>query len=365
MRPHSDSRALTLGQRGVAVVMALSAVLLVTTIALELHLNERANLIGAAVYRDQQTLDQMVRSAVELATAVLIKDRIDSETDSLQENWADEQFLAALLAEIPFEQGTLELKIVDEMSKIQINSLVAFPIKNQFNEAQRRLWERFADHFLNMIETLDERPETDVATIINSIKDWIDSGDDDAITGLSGAESDYYESLDPPYSCKNGPLDHLSELRLIKGITPEIYAGMDETAGMEAYVTVHGAVKADGTKFKYPGKININTAELPVLMALLPPESAQFANLMIEYREATSGSVFTNDLTRADWYRNIPGLGTTTLNQELITLSSDVFRITATAGLNAMQRVVTVVVERQRSARTGQWQCKILSWHTQ
>ncbi len=48
--------------------------------------------------------------------------------------------------------------------------------------------------------------------IINSLKDWLDSGDDDAITGLSGAESDYYEGLEPPYSCKNGPMDNLGEV---------------------------------------------------------------------------------------------------------------------------------------------------------
>jgi len=58
--------------------------------------------------------------------------------------------------------------------------------------------------------------------IINSLKDWLDSGDDDAITGLSGAESSYYQSLDIPYPCKNGPVLHVGELALIKGIIPEL-----------------------------------------------------------------------------------------------------------------------------------------------
>ncbi len=352
-------------RRGVAVVMALSVVLLMTTVAMELLLNERAKMIGSAVYRDQQTLDQMARSAVELATAVLIKDRIDSETDSLQENWADEEFLTELLAQIPFAQGTVSLKIIDETSKIQINALVNFPAKNQFNEIQHQLWERFADGLLSMAETLEQKPETDAATIINSIKDWIDSEDDEAITGLSGAESDYYESLDPPYACKNGPLDHLSELPLIKGITPEIYSGAGGAAGLETYVTVYGATKTDSDKFSYPGKININTADLPVLMALLPPESAEFAQLIVDFRQATSGTRFTNDLTRADWYRNIPGMSGTTINKELITLSSTIFRIIATARLNNVQTVTTVVVERRKPADTGPWQCKVLNWKTQ
>ena len=48
---------------------------------------------------------------------------------------------------------------------------------------------------------------------------------------MGGAESDYYQSLDPPYYAKNGPIDELSELLLIKGIrdAPELYWGSDAT----------------------------------------------------------------------------------------------------------------------------------------
>jgi len=63
----------------------------------------------------------------------------------------------------------------------------------------------------------------DPSAIINSIKDWLDSGDDDAITGLSGAESAYYQDLDPPYPCRNGPFPHLGELALLKGVTAELF----------------------------------------------------------------------------------------------------------------------------------------------
>ena len=31
--------------------------------------------------------------------------------------------------------------------------------------------------------------------------------------------------MNPPYSAKNGPIDDISELLLIKGVTPEIYYG--------------------------------------------------------------------------------------------------------------------------------------------
>ena len=60
------------------------------------------------------------------------------------------------------------------------------------------------------------------STIIGSILDWRDP---DSNTHLSGTESDYYESLDPPYFCKDGPIDDLTELLLVRGVTPAMYWG--------------------------------------------------------------------------------------------------------------------------------------------
>lgn len=62
----------------------------------------------------------------------------------------------------------------------------------------------------------------EVPTIVGSIQDWIDRDDD---THLSGAETAYYQSLEIPYTAKNGPIDDLSELLFIKGITSDIYWG--------------------------------------------------------------------------------------------------------------------------------------------
>ncbi len=349
-------------QRGMAVIMALSVVLLLASAALELHMNERSNLLNTAALSDRLSLEQMAAAGVHAAMALLVKDRLESETDSLQEDWADPDTLAALTEEITFEQGKLEVHIADELGKIQINALVRFPEGRQFNEAQRQMWERFSAGLLSVQEAVDE---SDMPTIINSVKDWLDSGDDDAITGLSGAESDYYEALDPPYACKNGPFDDLSEVRLVKGITPEIFNGAGGTAGLGAYVTVYGAEPSGDGDYSFPGRININTAELPVLSALLPPEAADFASLIVEYRTALSGNQFTNDLTNINWIKNVPGMADVQIDPALISVSSTIFRIVATASTEDTQTTVTAVVQRLRSAETEPWQCKILNWKTQ
>jgi len=56
--------------------------------------------------------------------------------------------------------------------------------------------------------------------IVDSILDWRDKDD---FHRLNGAENDYYESLDPPYKCKNGDFSSISELMLVRGIDHEIY----------------------------------------------------------------------------------------------------------------------------------------------
>ena len=60
--------------------------------------------------------------------------------------------------------------------------------------------------------------------IADAILDWMDEDDE---SRPYGAERDYYERLDPPYTTKNGPLDTVEELLLIRGVTPQLLFGKD------------------------------------------------------------------------------------------------------------------------------------------
>lgn len=57
-----------------------------------------------------------------------------------------------------------------------------------------------------------------------AILDWIDS-DSDLRTG--GAENETYGTMQPPYRAKNGPLDSIEELLLVRGITSTLLFGDD------------------------------------------------------------------------------------------------------------------------------------------
>ncbi len=119
--------------------------------------------------------------------------------------------------------------------------------------------------------------------VIACIMDWIDEDDLVKLVGGNGAENPYYQSLNPPYDCKNGPLDVSEELLLIKGITPVIYWGEDvngngildpnENDGEANYPpdnadeVLDAGIKDLVTTFT-DGRINANSAGLGVWTAL-------------------------------------------------------------------------------------------------
>ena len=75
--------------------------------------------------------------------ALLVKDRSESDFDSLQEDWANPEKIDEILQEISFEKGKLSVTIADELSKIQVNALVSFPESREFNPPQVMLWDRY------------------------------------------------------------------------------------------------------------------------------------------------------------------------------------------------------------------------------
>ena len=54
--------------------------------------------------------------------------------------------------------------------------------------------------------------------VVDSILDWRDPDD---FYRINGAENDYYQSLKEPYNSKNGNLDSIEELLLVRGVTPD------------------------------------------------------------------------------------------------------------------------------------------------
>ncbi len=345
--------------RGIALLITLAVITLLIAVGIEINRKVRSYVAATYTNRNHMALVHLASSGTNAAMAILVKDRQESDTDALVEAWADPEKIAAVLDDIPFENGKVALVISDELSRIQVNALVEYPGGHKFNDRQRIIWEQLLHSFSQLNEAFEE---IDSPTIINSAKDWIDSGDDEAITGLTGAESDYYQGLDPPYTCRNSPFLHITELGLVRGVSKELLHGTDQTLGILDYLTVFGVSAPDGGNAAYAGKINLNTADPVVIAAILPLEHKEKALSIFDYRQQLIEADNVEAFKKPDWYKDAPGCSEIKIDPDLLTVSSDLFRIEATAVLGDASLVVITRVRREKQKKTGRWTCNTLQW---
>lgn len=143
----------------------------------------------------------------------------------------------------------------------------------------------------------------EASTIVSSILDWRDRGSDQT---PGGAESQFYESQDPPYFAKDGPIDDLSELLLVRGVTPGIYYGSG-AAGMPGVLNRNNSLRTSVfDEPTYPiglvnlftplsgGRVNIYTADSSVLQ-VFPGVMAEDADAWIAFRNGQDGAPGTID----------------------------------------------------------------------
>jgi type II secretory pathway component PulK len=202
---------------------ALIAVLWLGTLAAMMLLGVRraASLSLATGYAELATVQShwLARAGVEQAIAVLSDDYRDS--DSWLDQWYDDEYwfrqiqlgpgaFSVIAPAEGQEPGAVRFGLVDHAGLLNVN--VA-------DEAQ-----------------ISALPAAD-AQIAASILDWRDT-DSEARAG--GAEAAYYSRLRLPYQVRNGSLHTVAELRLVKGVDPQVFEGDARTPGLRDQVTVWG-----------------------------------------------------------------------------------------------------------------------------
>lgn len=93
------------------------------------------------------------------------------------------------------------------------------------------------DRWRKIITVCGVTDEADRDGIVDSIMDWTDK---DSLHRLNGAESDYYEEQGLDYSCKNGKIDVVNELLLVKGVTYELFTGSAGQPGLVDLLSPYG-----------------------------------------------------------------------------------------------------------------------------
>jgi general secretion pathway protein K len=244
---------------------------------------------------DDEQLLWLGRAGVERARWILAQEGQGSTT-SKNQIWAggpgsgpetNGPLAGISLDNFPVGDGTVSLKIIELESRININ-LADGPLIQQ-------------------VLTTMGVDASQLSVVSDSILDWIDADDG---TRPAGAESDYYQGLTPAYYAKNAPLDDLSELLLIKGVTPEMYFGGESTNHQTA-VFQHqhlGFGHAPGEEPDYPfglrdvftpfssGLVNLNTADETVL-SVIPGMDTASADAIVKFRAGPDGEEGTDDDT--------------------------------------------------------------------
>jgi hypothetical protein len=285
------------------MIVVISLTAMVATFALSM--NTEIRLARNSDYDAE--MEWMGRSGIELAEFQLANKCPEQRNiDALNQTWAGGTALCSnqvsqIGLSVDLDKGRhIDVKITDMERKWDIN-VVANPRQPQIEILQKALLE------------IGVTDQGQAETIQDSILDWINPN---STSSFNGAKDDYYLKLTPPYYCKDGNIDDLSELLLIKGVTPEIYWGSFSSNHSVSAFQEHGSGSYDqpvstAPAFRnsdrpvYPvglndlfsplgGKLNVNTASIQTLQ-LIPGMEEAAAEQIIRQRAGPDGVDGTDD----------------------------------------------------------------------
>lgn len=195
-------------QRGMALLVVLMMLALMMLIAT--GINERWFLSFQRTSHQQSQLQGKwyALGMEDVAGRILLQDaRDDGQHTHLAQYWANARQVfpledAELLGEISDAQACFNINAINTRSGSQSTEGPPYPVR-LFNALLLNLG--VDDH--------------QAAGITAALQDWVDN--DDQVTA-QGAEDEYYAAMTPPYLTANQPLQDISELRLVRGITPEL-----------------------------------------------------------------------------------------------------------------------------------------------
>jgi len=258
-------------QQGAALLIALVIMTIAMGIAANIMFRQQLHTRLASNISNLEQAYPYATAIEDWSRTILIRDAEDSpDSDDLSEPWATE------IPPIPIPGGSMTGRLFDLQAGLNLNNL--FPPEKPIEEnppppvegappptpEELRLI-KDQDRYLiakqrvtKLMGTID--PDEELGPALNfadTVEDWIDG---DSEESLGGAESSYYQSLDPAYNAANSFLVSHTELRLLKDIDTDAYKLLRKyIATLPEYTAV-----------------NVNTAPIEVIQALgFTPEAAE------------------------------------------------------------------------------------------
>ena len=260
-RPRTD-------ERGVALILVLGSITLLTVFLTQLQEETSSELAAALAERDSLKAEYFARSAVNLSRLLIatepeirktvtpifmmlnqkppqipVWEFTDLVLGPFNDSVGAQSFLATIGGDALTAKnigiaggGRFEVTIVDEDSKININMAA----RNEFSSSERlggQLLGLFTPQGDNsLFEGRDaDNQFTDRQTICGAIVDWADSdpSGNEALypcqpnnpnNVAGGQEDNFYQTIGLPYLRKNAAYDSMEELRLVRGMGDDFWA---------------------------------------------------------------------------------------------------------------------------------------------
>lgn len=285
-------------QRGIAFVLVLGALTMLTVMLTEVQDESSAEFSSALSARDALIAEYAGRSGVNLSRLLIaaeptirrslfflgplmggkvpqipvweFSDRVlgaFNDASGLQEFASFSGLDMTQGKNLGLPGAAFEIQVVDEDSKINVNA----GVRETFSQ-QRLMQQLYALMAGPQYDPLFERRDPDGSfsdrqTICSAVIDWVDYNTETTLCDPTAntaqempAEDSFYQLLDRPYHRKNAPFDSLEELRMVRGMGDDFWATFvepDPEKPEKRVLTVWGA----------SGAVNVNTAAPQVLLA--------------------------------------------------------------------------------------------------
>jgi general secretion pathway protein K len=283
-------------EKGMVLLLVLVIVALLATLVTEFAFSTLVDLRLTETFRDRTRAWYLAKGGIQAGRMILQEDR--NNYDHPGEMWA-----VGIPAYPVDEEGTVTVTIEDLDARMNVNRIVVGANPNV------PVYDRFVRLFDNL--GLDE-PEA----LADALVDWIDPDD---VPRPNGAESDYYQQLETPYTAHDNFFDTVDELALVRGFTPEVLAQVGP------FIAVFGSAA-----------VNLNTAPVEVLMAADPLIDRGRAEEIVT-RRSEAPFIQTADIN------SVPGLET--VERSPFAVKSTTFQINAEGIVNDGVRRVSAIVD--------------------
>jgi general secretion pathway protein K len=278
---------------GFALLIALIAMAILSILVTDLHETTGTSFSAAMAERDQLKAEYLAKSGVNLTRMLIGQEKpmrqlvaplyamakLGSAPPQIPvwhyANWllepfanfdharegADQAGFSLDLAEgLGKTGGTFEIQATSENSKINVNDPRAWDVNKGHAQVAQQIYSLFGgmlpspNKYDPIFSQFDEKGRlTTRLDVASNLIDWWDADEQRTVydpllntSTSSGSEDvDAYRSAKPPYTNKNAPFDTLEELRLVHGMSDDVWATFVEPsldAPAERMVTIWGSL---------------------------------------------------------------------------------------------------------------------------